>query len=687
MPQNWSHRGNAPAALPPAAAAFRGSSPDAAPWHRGLDPYFRWAQRTQWRGFTAHAGWDRVDASQAQIHIIARARDEAMLQGALLSGWLMVPAVYHRKVPGTDYRALHFSARVHRSDEALLLNNPLGLRWELALPLRDAERTAVGSAVGVYGPQRSLEAFRAKHVAKDAVEAAQPLGHPQGLGHTLAVIDFGCPFLHRRLGEPATRVAAVWDQGSDVPGPEDPRHGPGWPWLRPSGFGYGRELGPEAVGALAAAVGGNAESDEAAIYRGIDYLIDYDDPRRRLWYATHGGHVLDIAGGTVDPLAGATNDHASTASLVFVQLPSMTAADASGGSLAPHLLDGVRYALDVCSPSSPLAVSISYGSYAGPHDGSSLIESALDELLQLRPKNFAVVLAAGNAREARSHAQRDVRRDRSALLRCCLAPGDTTDTFVEIWYHAPPPGACVQVRVRPPNRVWSSWVRAGQEDVLRDDGQARDVIAMLRHDAHVPNGDPSLILLAVAPSAQPADIDGALAEPGVWEIEIELVESDPTGPEPIVRLQAWIERDDPGLLQDGVRSYLLDQLADDEYNTLSSLATGRHTIVAGGFNIATGQEAPYSSTGPQRQSTQDLMVLAACEDDEVTPSVAAAASRSAEVFRMNGTSVAAPVLARRLLNRMMKSPVLRKAWPAVLRRLAGAGASKDPFLKAMPPRD
>ena len=59
------------------------------------------------------------------------------------------------------------------------------------------------------------------------------------------------------------------------------------------------------------------------------------------------------------------------------------------------------YALDLCKAHTPLAVNISYGTFAGPHDGSSLLESALDELLAMGRKNFAIVLAAGNARRER----------------------------------------------------------------------------------------------------------------------------------------------------------------------------------------------------------------------------------------------------------------------------------------------
>ena len=79
-------------------------------------------------------------------------------------------------------------------------------------------------------------------------------------------------------------------------------------------------------------------------------------------------------------------------------------------------------------------------------------------------------------------------------------------------------------------------------------------------------------------------------------------------------------------------------------------------------------------------------MLAACEEDELDPTIAAAATRSGEVYRINGTSVAAPVLARRLYNHMVKlgkrmppQMVSRAEWPALLKELSSNG--NDPALK------
>lgn len=212
---------------------------------------------------------------------------------------------------------------------------------------------------------------------------------------------------------------------------------------------------------------------------------------------------------------------------------------------------------------------------------------------------------------------------------------------------------------------------------MRDLGARDEVVAMLRHDdADVPNGHGlALALLALAPTLQPAGVPCATVEAGIWEIEIELHGPSDQGQHPpdppTVVIDARIERDDPGRGPGAGTSRFLDQDFSDADDTLSSLATGRHTIVAGGFRRSDGREVAYSAVGPQRSRHEGLMVLAACEEDEVHPNIRATAVRSGETFRMNGTSVAAPVLARQLFNTMKNvGDVARGEWKARLADLA-----------------
>jgi hypothetical protein len=672
---------------------------------RPFDPAFVWAVHTQWRGFARHAAWtgDNAGARDGDlVQILVRADSAAHAKALLAIDWLQVATMYPRPQPGQSNPEpfLHFTARVSREHLARLANGGLPAEWELSLPLRDAERVARGSALGRYGPSRALVSFQATNVLKEAVGRVDKAESGK-LNDVIAVIDFGCPFLNRQYFEPSgprTRLVALWDQGSEVrefeAPPADTDEQEGWPWTAPKHAGYGRQIGPEVLQAMVDAVCNSSPSlDEGRVYRGVDYLIDYDDPRRRIWQATHGAHVLDVAGGVIDPLTGEP-DAASQAHLMFVQLPALTAADSAGGSLAGHVLDGVHYVLDRCVDQARAVISISYGNRGGPHDGTSFLETALDELLHRRGHDVAIVLAAGNSRRQAAHARRQAAADRSALFNVWLTPGDSTDTFVELWYAPPPEGWALQARVRSPDRQWSPRVMPGQEALQRDDGRSVDVVAMLRHEVavrrrlkpprradeavafeDVPRG---LVVLVTAPTAPPPGVPCALAEPGRWEIEVELVRT--TAPvdaaSPVVDINGWIERDDPGETAAAGESHFLDQDSDDDRDTLSSLANGQFTIVAGGFRRSDGREADYSSVGPRRRGGPLPQVLAVCEEDELQPDIRATAVRSGEAHRMNGTSVAAPVLARRLYNWLAgrrgesEAPPTLQEWAAALQRLA-----------------
>lgn len=651
------------------------------------DPYLRWAEATGWRAFRGQEGWDRQSADDAMVQIIARIDDPCDLPATAARLGLTVPAVYRSPVPGTDRLARHFTAWVPRHRLADLPCDE-GFRWRLSQPMRDAERMARGSTLGRYGAERAFTEFRARNLLGEVVDAARRAPAAPRPDRVIAVIDYGCPILNPAFAQPGrpgeTRLAAVWDQGSAPPRDGEP-HAATLPWQAAADLGYGREIPAAVLAGMARAVHGAAGPlravDEAALYRGIDHLIDYDDPRRRVWYATHGAHVLDVAGGAVDPFDGAI-DAAGNAALIFVQLPSMTAADSSGASLAGHLLDGVRYVLARAAEDARIVVNISYGSRAGPQDGSTLIEAALDELLELRPTNFAIVVSAGNARRQRAHVRRIVVPERSAMLRCQLAAGDTTDTFVEAWYHPPPQGWRIEARARAVGGAWSDWLppaaTAGRGSAALLTPGAGHRVAMLRHDRAVPNGGDglSLVLLAVAPTREPRGLPMPVAPAGPWDVELRLVAEDATpASRPEVEVRAQIERDDPGQNDDAGASVFRDPDAFDDRQTLGSLAWGRHTVVAGGFRLADRRAVDYGSVGTRASSMLPPLVLAACERSADEPYLLAAAVRAEDRFRMNGTSVAAPVLARQLFNAMFDARgrprrIERGHWGAVIEALA-----------------
>jgi hypothetical protein len=120
---------------------------------------------------------------------------------------------------------------------------------------------------------------------------------------------------------------------------------------------------------------------------------------------------------------------------------------------------------------------------------------------------------------------------------------------------------------------------------------------------------------------------------------------------------------DGQLFELGGRARLFDRVPNPSYvsrgRTLSGIATGKHTYVVGAYRRLpapdTGTPAFYSSMGPvsggsRLRNAPDL--LAPSEDSLALHGVAVAGTRSGSVVTMNGTSVAAPQVARWLADRV-----------------------------------
>ena len=101
-------------------------------------------------------------------------------------------------------------------------------------------------------------------------------------------------------------------------------------------------------------------------------------------------------------------------------------------------------------------------------------------------------------------------------------------------------------------------------------------------------------------------------------------------------------------------------------DTLNNIATGPAGIVVGGY-IGTGQDWPdpakpdrrdlqarYSSRGSLPGSAERKVDVIALSDERLgLPGILASGTRSGTLVRMNGTSVAAPQVARALYNALV----------------------------------
>lgn len=588
----------------PLAGATLAIDWSARPLPARLDPYLVWA-----------------DASGTLAAAAGQARG---IQVALEWSGSAVPDGVARAVSATD---LHYGTA---------LVDVAGLRALLAT--EGVQRLEIGSAP-----------------AQDDAQSAPPLDAAHRLtGTVVAVIDAGCAFAHVNFrthsdGRWHTRIRALWDQNADA---EHPRSAP---WQAPAGRRYGRELDDQAIDALLAAHARGVDVDEAAVYRAARYAADLAAP------VVHGTHVTDLAAGA-RPAEDGTLDAASRAQILFVHLPRFAVADTSGASMVGPLADALGWILERVADDATLVVNLSYGSMAGPHDGSTIVERMLDAVAEGGPRR-AVVLPAGNNYEADAHAEFVLDAARHVVtLEWELMVGDATDSFLELWYPRTAAGRlCVTVRPPggPPCTVGVDELKAWPA------GGGVRAAAMHLCEASAGSAD-AMVLLALAPTGRrPGDGNARpLAPAGVWQVDVAIDAADAGAPVPV---WAWIERDDPAPdpTTAARQSRLLTNalpgrppLAGDPVTrsgTGNSIANGRSTFVAAGCvgTLADASPARYSSAGPTRNTERRLpwpSAGAPCEASNALGGIAAAGTRSGAPGRMNGTSVAAPQLARWLVN-------------------------------------
>lgn len=684
-----------------------------------IDPYVHWANSSDWSGYASVNQFKRPELDDSWITFLAELSESAFVDPvknlqqlhdqpipAVLAAArsasgtfkIYIPFVYRDAVPGSFPSApsRFFTGRIQKRHLGQLRYIAAIARWELAQPVDrpdDGEKEPDAA-------QRSPADDAELRVVRSCIRKHRPSDGDSKRDLLMGVIDSGCAFLQPafRDGNVSSRIVQFWDQGVAL----DPHRSY---WSPASKFGYGSVLWDKDINRLLklhASSAAGRPRDELRTYKALAHMVRHGRARLPVRRAMHGTHVMDVLAGQRNPWdREGTADHAARAPLAFVQLPRKTLADGSGGSLGAHLLDGVRQLMTLLKPDGKLVISISQGSHAGPHDGSSMIERALDELLELRKNNFAIVVGAGNARNSDCHAQVEIAAGQTIELALRIPPRDTTDSFAEIWY---PPEAAdgsahdLGMQLETPDGEVGPWVLADHVSTLSSASASaaqRPTVAALIHAKRVANGQDSMALIALTPSfIDTLDVaeKGRQAPPGVWKLRIKN-----QGHKPCL-VHAWSERDQPirppwrdhprWLARPASPAGEPVRVNPDQAGTLSSLATAEHVLVAGALVVATRKPAAYSSLGPPRGGprTQRALptpnVLAAADTSRQLPGVRAAAVQGGDTVRMSGTSVAAPTLARQLFNKLAGSlqPIGRQDWQAVMDDLVQATGPNGHFL-------
>ena len=610
-----------------------------------VDPYMVWADLSGMAGFggpekTRSDGWPLlVELKAAGCRLPFHPETQGSLETCALPaegcevvfGMLTVAGAYLASAADSRQQrctATRFvTGRVNPKNISMLFHSRQIVRFELGIPrLPDvSEKRDEGSQNA--GPKLVDPKYRT----------------------ILGVVDDGCAFAHPcfldRAGK--TRLWFLWDQ--------DEKRKQDIFWRNIQGFGYGAELGYRQLQDASAEV---KSGDEFAPYSRVDYLPVKPEPEFHavsgkrsngpdvpvgtMLRATHGTGAMDLAIGfppprmeqnavTGDPLAiapgnlsaAAKHDAAENWPAVFVQLPTRTVLDTSGGSLGVHMLDAVRYITrraniieyeeadkrvegivtaprfpdrtdpepaavppngrELTYPDNTLIINISYGSIAGPHDGTSIIEDALADLVRERPKTW-VVVSAGNAHRARTHGRIEMAvdgKDRQMTWR--VGPDNPLETFLEIWFPGididgvPIPStlmSSVSIRIEPPGGLATVLVGPGDARVLCSENPSADGspqrqsiplagAVFARRVSQSRSG--TMLLIAVAPTRRPMVGQGfglPVAPHGDWQIYVSArFSGDAAGAARRFVVHAWTQRND---LLYGIRRPQQSTVVSDE---------------------------------------------------------------------------------------------------------------------------
>lgn len=418
----------------------------------------------------------------------------------------------------------------------------------------------------------------------------------RGEGVVVAALDWGLDFAHPSFLDESgrTRLHGLWDQrGSTRPTDDNP-------------WGYGRIFSRDEI---------NRALAQPDPYRALGYYPALGASSGR---GAHGTHVLSIAAGT--PLRGRAHvGIAPGAELVFVHLSSQGTSGLAGLGDSVRLLEGLDFVRRT-SGDRKWVCNLSLGRTSGDHTGTSLVEQAMDFILEEAPGR-AIAQSAGNYFGHRTHAAGVLHPGGTDELGWQVEQGDTTANELEIFY---PRRDNLSVSLVSPAGHKTGPVRTDRNAEILESGVTVGHVYNRGRDPNSGDNHLDCFLYPNAPS-------------GRWRVLLDgtdIVDG---------RFDAYIERDASARLQSKFAP------ADVEpSSTLGTIANGYRTFVCGAYEqwLEHRPVAEFSSSGPTRDGR--------IKPDILAPGVAVLGARSttiaeqpglARLTRMSGTSMAAPHVA------------------------------------------
>lgn len=493
------------------------------------------------------------------------------------------------QVRGKPGRSCFISGRVLVDNLPTL--NKMALRLQTARPVA----SALNNSVKTISANRTL----LKNNGFESID---------GSGVIIGIIDDGCDFNHvnfKKSGK--TRLLYLWDQNGKL---GNGKH-------RPANYNYGIEYDRQQIDQ---ALGNNPGNP----YKALDYKPAVN---------AHGTHVMDIAAG--DSPNQEFRGVAPGAELIFVQLGSPTTLKKIAkeemktlGS-SNYLCDAVKYIFEKADDMGmPAVINISLASNGGSHDGTSLLESLFDEMLETPGR--AIVIAAGNDFQKKTHTSGKVSSQENSEIFWVVPKADDPDwkfrQELEIWY---PGDKRLTVAVSSPNNTsiqnckFGETMASSESDITPlwfiSNDQARKEIDKDENYIHilVDNGNPGFI-------------------GGEWHITLSTQNMPNADGDHEVDYHAWIERN----LGRPPTEFADNAVTDFSINGIGNAAL---PLVVGSF-YPSKKSAPsytpsyFTSAGPSRNPQFPTKPELSAPGENISSAQALAEDLSDET----GTSAAAP---------------------------------------------
>lgn len=422
--------------------------------------------------------------------------------------------------------------------------------------------------------------------------------HPEkGDKALVAIIDGGIDVLHEAFldADGKSRIESIWDQ-TDQTG-----------------------TAPIIPGRTVGGTVHSAADIASYIKNGVPPGLGRDDVIRNLSGQVvsggHGTHVASIAAGrAVGAFGGGVAPEARIV-VVITEIDVDPADPPSIGYSTNHVAALEYVGLEADRLKLPVVVNVSQGMNAGPHDGTSNLETAFDDFSGGgRSRGRAVVKSAGNERGHDGHAKFAMLPNSAETLTWESRKQHDGPDVVELWFRASDE---LEFSLVDPTGEPTPWVAAN--GVLERQFSGSGYRCSIAYEKfHWDNGD-SRVLVRVMSGSQ------SCLDRGDWRLEVRsgIVKSEG-------RIHAWLERDNS-------RSTRFTNHQSEEF-TLSIPGTARTVIAVGSVAPSMPARVAFdSSYGPTRDRRD--------KPDLVAPGdgiMAAEGGTAQAAVVMRGTSMAAP---------------------------------------------